>query len=561
MIPAFVQCFLKACGFGSVLCLNQDATVLAVELRKFGLIASTDKQSEEHFDFVVMDRWPSDGSEMQRLVSSVRKAIVLALPGGEGMAAHLDDLYGIGFRLHPRASAFELLSLRNDCQFCVVERDTDAADPKDRAYLQMAGSLWAEIGKLVSPRDRVLALGEHASFTRRVISGNSLAREVLTGDRPDGTANDQFDMIALSGFDCTENVTAELLDALAERLNPGGRLVLGIFSPDRQEIQNKAWLSSALPGSLIAEALYVPNESPAAVREPIWARYDLKDQQYWTEGWQAVVMMKSVTAASVEFPASKFPDFPFDDFRSQYDTPWLVRAMVSVQSRVMSARQLWLLADEIIAASIQRSDIAAAYCVKAYLILGQQQPWEAVQAFTAGFEDLLAITDETRAVDVRWAVSLLYVKALLEQKHGQRDKAHDSFRRCAESPFLRFAPMLATKTISACQQLAFMCLAEEDKAGAEGWFKLGVVQSRTAMGDGQFRSDPPYPLYVLPELSQVLGLGAQCNGALIALRQNGISPLVWDMMNCDMSSQIQDERLTSSALRQLLHSRVYASSS
>ncbi len=335
------------------------------------------------------------------------------------------------------------------------------------------------------------------------------------------------------------------------RLNPGGRLVLGTFATSRQQIQNTAWLSSVLPGFMTPEALYVPNESPRVVREPIWVRYDLNDHRYWTEGWQAIVTMRSATKGDGKLQVSAFPEFPFDDFIRQYDNPWLMRAMISVQSRMMSARRLGELADEVIVQSNRNSDIAAAFCVKAYLILGQHGPWLTVNALIDSFAPRMVVDSQSTDVDIRWAVSLLYVKALLEQKYGHRDKARRTFEECARSPFLRFAPMLATKTISACQQIALTALADEDRDGAVEWFTRGVEQSLAAIHD-LLRFVPPFPLYVLPEISQVIGLGAQCNGALIALRQKGISPMIWDLMKCDISSQVQGERLTSWALRQQL---------
>ncbi len=554
MIAALAKCILSTFGFGSVLCLNRDAEALVAELRKFGLAASDNAASGETFDFVLTDRFTGEESEVRWLTATAKRGLVIAAPSGSDLAGQLNFFNHIGFRLHSRASSFELLGLKTDCQFCVLEPGAENVGFQNSSSLPALGSLATEIAKLVSPGDRLQICGENSAFVSRVISANSRVGDITTRKSPEVGGAGLFDLILLCTSDDLEDLSRDLVESIANSLKPSGRLILATFASSPRSIRTKEWLASVLVNDLIPEALIVPNEAPKILRESIWVRYTPSDQQYWAAGWQAIVVMRSPLVVRAKFPPTDFPSFPFDDLAAQYDNPWLVRAMISVESRLVSAQQLEELADEVIATSVRRSDIAAAYCVKSYLVLGQQRPWSDVYAVIKSFDHLLVAAAQSDPIDIRWAVSLSYVKALAEQKYGHRTAARQSFEKCARYPFLQFAPMLATKTISACQQVAFICLADGDGDGALEWFMRGLEQSLAAIRDDRFNLTALYPPYFLPELSQVIALGSQCNGALIALKEKGISPLVCDMLKHDIFSQIQEERLTSAALRQTLHS-------
>lgn len=547
MITQIARTIADAFGFGSVLCINHDANALASELRRSGMVAFDNVVGGIEFDYIVADI----SSQDEERTLSAKRGLVLLAPAKDHLPIKISDFFDKGFCVHPRSWVFESLNFVCDYRFFVLKPNARNREFENIPLNISLGSLIAEIGKLATMRDRVLVLGDHSAYVEYIAAANLLTSDITVTTSPEPEPSCSFDLILLTQMTDLEDMTVDSIQILGRLLRPGGRLALITYEASARPLRSQEWLAPLLQDCVVPESLFVPNGAPELLRETTWMRYSLSDQSYWANGWQAIILMKLQYDSRPEYIEKSYCNSPLGTETTQYSDQRLLRSMISVQTRLQDGPQLERLAEEVLQSTNQRSDLAAAWCVKMYILLARDVPWDAVERQIEKLEHLFDADINSSPVDIRWAVSLSYVRGLLEQKYGVIRAARESFERCARYPFSVSSPMLATKTISACQHLAFQCLADGDIEKARYWFLTGRNQALEAIRDERLSIEGTLPLFVLPELSQVLGLGAQCNAAMIAIDE-GLVSQIRDISKCDIISQIEAERFISVELRRRL---------
>lgn len=281
-----------------------------------------------------------------------------------------------------------------------------------------------------------------------------------------------------------------------------------------------------------------------------WTEYAIESVRGKPGEWCIVLAMKSPFAtAEAKFDNSAFGETQdatpnnVMDFAEQYENPWLLPSLVTRGLRTERKQLRQEIADVVLGRHKADADEAAALCVKAYGLLGDGSDWSTVEALLRRFEPHIAPRDWLQAspIEVRWAVSLTYVAALLALECGQRERAKQLLAECIEIPFLRYAPLLATKTVSAALLRAKLALVDNDLEGAKDWLSCGAEASRLAVTedwDTAFGDLAHQPLPAFRELAEVLELGSQCIAGLTLLSSSTPGPVFYELVGTNKTVEI-----------------------
>jgi hypothetical protein len=202
------------------------------------------------------------------------------------------------------------------------------------------------------------------------------------------------------------------------------------------------------------------------------------------------------------------------------------------------------MAQSVLDRRVPNADEAAALCVKAYTMLGNSAEWRQVEELLERFEPHTRPRDWSNAspIAVRWAVSLTYVGALLALEGGQRERAKQLLEACAAIPFLRYSPILATKTVSAALWRAKLALVDRDNDSARAWLTRGVEASRLAATqdwEAAFGDLSRQPLPVFRELAEVVELGARCMAGLTLLQSATPGPVYFELLDASKAAEVE----------------------
>ena len=306
-----------------------------------------------------------------------------------------------------------------------------------------------------------------------------------------------------------------------------------------------------------------------------WAEHDVERVRGKPGEWCIVLAMKSpFDVSDIAYANSAFSEGASNSssnvmaFAEQYENPWLVPSLVARGLRTERSGLRSELAQQVIDRPISHSrgsddhvpsaDEAAALCVKAYTLLNAGTACREVDALLQRFEPHTRSRDweHAKPIEVRWAVSLTYVGALLSLQCGQRDRAKQLFEQCVALPFLCYAPILATKTVSAALRRAKLALVDRDRDAARAWFTRGVEASRLAATqdwEATFGDLSRQPLPVFRELAEVVELGAQCMAGLTLLQNATPSPVYYEMLDYSKATEIESllafQKVQSDAIR------------
>jgi hypothetical protein len=548
MIADFAHSTLSAFGFGTFGCATTFAVPLVAELRSLGLIAF-EAETDETYDYVLVDRVPTRADEMLSLRNQALKGWVIVTRSQDECLSALRLAYSCGFCLHPRASAYDLFSRRYDIYFCVLAIAKEPELLVENA--EEIASLLSNIVKLAPIRPCVLVVGDEAPILGRILKDNILGSSILYSDTIGEDAALDF-VVFVSDIHRIRQERENIIQKYGDLLLPGGRLWVIIRSEADMELGCERAALELRDSNLIPELLVVPDQRQAHEINSRWMRYKLSDQRYWVAGWQALSYMCPPPIPETQ---PTFDGFSLLDRHDQGDAnqdPYLLKSMISVDTRLANVDELEQLTASVMGSNQADVDVAAALCVKLYIMLSRGAGIDEFSPIEDLCRPFLIIADDASPLRVRWSVSLNYVIGLFHQRFGHSTVARGFFEQCGCSPFIRHSPTLATKTISACQQVAFDCLSNDDALGARQWLDRGLKQSLCALAAAGSYDKAELPIYLLPEIAHVASLGAQCKGALDALEMNGISPMIIDSMECDLASQLKLYATLGAALRSLI---------
>jgi ubiquinone/menaquinone biosynthesis C-methylase UbiE len=252
------------------------------------------------------------------------------------------------------------------------------------------------------------------------------------------------------------------------------------------------------------------------------------------EWWILICMKDPLSGSKSDYRESIYPS-PAESvsnvtaFGRDYENPWLVRSLISMDMRWSSPETLGILAERVLGQVPPHSaDEGAALCVLAYQAIETAFPDNVKTA------DLIArLTAYTEgqaknAHEYRWIISNQYALAKLLQKRGLLNAARQAFWECAQMDCTRFSPLLATKTLDAAFWAGWLAAGQGLNSDAIQCWNYGLLEAKRILEcpwDNVLVDLQSPILFGMRELTQVLDAATRCaNGLHFISRQSGIQP-------------------------------------
>lgn len=225
------------------------------------------------------------------------------------------------------------------------------------------------------------------------------------------------------------------------------------------------------------------------------------------------------TEKTWKFP--ELPDFNITAFARDYLNPWLVKGMISIGMRSLSAENLNSMQQRVLCSLPPDSaDYGAALCGRAYATLGENSPkeesiTELVDAIKL-YASILAPTPH----QLRWQVSLLYVGGELARINGDINEARTLYSHCASLDVMSYSPLLGNKTLEALYMLSLLALRDEDYVAAREYLIKSVKEAQRLVSGSWLNvcGEIEHPLtFGFPELAQLMDKASRAAYMLYAL--------------------------------------------
>ncbi|MCE6077185.1 class I SAM-dependent methyltransferase [Agrobacterium vitis] len=278
-----------------------------------------------------------------------------------------------------------------------------------------------------------------------------------------------------------------------------------------------------------------------------WKEVDLQDASTCESEWCLVLAMADPIDATQPYVDRHHLNRSGEtvptvlDFAGQYRNPWLVSSLISIGLRTENSKLRLEMANRL-TLNDQGADSAAARCVEGYYLLAHAGSPEPVHKWVNNIAAHVAPRDWQSAppIDVRWAISLLYLQALLQRKIGELDGALASFETITKLPFLKYSPLIATKVVDAYYELGMAAWVSGDGNTAREFFLNGLETAKIAVTtkwDQAFGPLDKMPRFITSELSEILDLSTRCAvGAHYALCER---PTGWIALNVAWNQKFQ----------------------
>ncbi|MEA3638324.1 MAG: methyltransferase domain-containing protein [Lamprobacter sp.] len=245
--------------------------------------------------------------------------------------------------------------------------------------------------------------------------------------------------------------------------------------------------------------------------------------------WILLLCMKAPTGGeSIPYQETAWTlpsdaNFNVSAFARDYDNPWLVRAMVAIGMRNVSASNLASMRKAVLETAPRQSvDAGAALCGEVYAALAEDRRSTArYTALRTSIEDYSALQSPTPH-QLRWQVSLLYAGGELALAYDDMNTARHFFERCANLDVCDYSPLLGNKTLDALFRLSIMALAEQDDARALALLRRSISEAQRLITGSwlNITGDPEHPLpFGLAESAQLLDKGSRAAYLIAAIEK------------------------------------------
>lgn len=289
------------------------------------------------------------------------------------------------------------------------------------------------------------------------------------------------------------------------------------------------------------------------------------DEAPKAEWWLAVGMKPALEGEAVPYQQTQFKTFADKDwnvtaFARDYKNPWLVRGMVDIGHRLKDQGKLISLCEEVYARNHDNSaDTGAALCVIGYQLLSAKPAvtFADLTQFESRVNEYIKAQPKTPH-GFRWVVSLHFVIGKLWLKTGSHGKAKDALEKCIALNPLEFSPLLANRTVEACQLLGVIALNRGDKAQASHSWRQGILLAQQAISTDWKSSlgDVNEPVeFGLPELSSILDYASTCAYALTNIDSFEDKPWWWLQLRRNSSTQTAIMGRKINSLNKSLHDK------
>lgn len=347
----------------------------------------------------------------------------------------------------------------------------------------------------------------------------------------------------IASFETLEHLEnpLEFLSACNRVLSPGGRIMVSVPNdwaeedgkdpnPHHFHVYNWASLLDQLNVSFMVEKAFCQTANRRKRKKAWidhgreWLEVGLDRTEEAESEWCIALAMTDPIGAKQRYvdrhhpmrSSWKVPEVL--NFGEQYENPWLVPSLIAIGLRTENPDVRLDIARRVLLQH-NGADAAAALCVQGYIGLSQAFSTQELEAWKLRASSFIN-NDNWQAmepIDLRWAISLLYLQALLERRGGFVDAATASFIKITTIPFLDYSPLIATKVVDAYYELGMAAWIKEDETSSRYFFLKGIEVAKDAVGcrwDEVFGSLEDMPRFVLSELTEILDLATRCSEAL-----------------------------------------------
>lgn len=339
------------------------------------------------------------------------------------------------------------------------------------------------------------------SFIDKKVEYNlGLLPDVLS-EYPDGS----FDTIV--SFETLEHVEdpEALLKTFFRLLAPGGRVIVSVPNdwsdesgkdpnPYHLHVYNHDKLKSQLNAHFILEHAFAQTatQCKAIDQNNVWVRRpraliqtDLNTVSPTECEWWLMVAMKSPLDAKQPYRERLFHNLKETthhsmQYESYYENPWIMPALVNLTHRMKNNDHLMQLSDHVIEnADSCSNDYAAALCVRAYGDLYGKKDADTINQLLLTINLFLKKEiPDSNPMQLRWKISILFVKGKLLQIIGKTQEAIDTLVECGQHDVRPFGIHLATKTTEAWYTAGRLAYALNRLEDAKQFWLSGLEQGK-----------------------------------------------------------------------------------
>ncbi|MCE4068987.1 MULTISPECIES: class I SAM-dependent methyltransferase [Pseudomonas] len=409
--------------------------------------------------------------------------------------------------------------------------------------------------ELIRPGDRVLDVACGLGYGSHILYASSQAHSVIGVDLSDfgiDYANAHYGLPGkleflvgdaqaleqipdnsidfISAFETIEHVPypLEYLKALKRVLKPSGRIMVCAPNnwadetgedPNPHHLHVYTWdrLVKELSHYFLLERGFLQTAGGAMrchFSPRSWVEVDPGSPLPQDGEWILLVGMADPIAAqeipyqevSWKLPASE--DFHVSAFARDYTNPWLLRSMVSRGMRANSSQLLSQLQTQTLErAPAESVDFGAALCGSLYSQLSESEglpkPSQTLEEHAKGYESI----SEPTPHQLRWQVSLLFVRAETARLSGDWLAAIELYEACASLDVMKYSPLLGNKTLDAFHWLAVLSVSQQNPEKARQYL-LRAVREAIRLTSGSWLNVIGLPESPLPfgfsEMAQLM---------------------------------------------------------
>lgn len=342
-----------------------------------------------------------------------------------------------------------------------------------------------------STAERVIALEESAAARAYAEAMYAIAAPTLSVCEAAGSAlpvdDESADVIVVSESLVSSGSLGEVFAETRRVLRPGGRVVLSAEVEAGAELD--ALLEPFVP-PLDTELLFVQTagggtRNPGSTRQirsvpPSARRLEDRDAAEW---WIVVGMKDPICESPyIEriFSEQRATAQNIAAFETQYRCPWVQHAIVTRGYRARRDELLARISESIRSRyPVGAPDHGAALCVigyQRYLAGGTAQE---LAEICSDIERQIGASGDA-PIDLRWNISLTFLAGLIALDTGDRAAAKRWFDRCASYDFVRFSPLIASKTVDACYLAGLVELHDGQVDEACAWWVRALEHVKRA---------------------------------------------------------------------------------
>lgn len=409
--------------------------------------------------------------------------------------------------------------------------------------------------ELIRPGDRVLDVACGLGYGSHILYASSQAHSVIGVDLSDfgiDYANAHYGLPGkleflvgdaqtleqipdnsidfISAFETIEHVPypLEYLKALKRVLKPSGRIMVCAPNnwadetgedPNPHHLHVYTWdrLVKELSDYFLLERGFLQTAGGAMrchFSPRSWVEVDPEKPLPQDGEWILLVGMADPIAArdipyretSWKLPASE--NFHVSAFARDYTNPWLVRSMISRGMRANSNQLLSRFQTQTLEhAPAESVDYGAALCGSLYSQLAESEVLPKPSQFLEEQARRYEAISEPSAHQLRWQVSLLFVRAETARLSGDLPAAIELYEACASLDAMKYSPLLGNKTLDALYWLAVLAVSQQNLAQARQYL-LRAIREAIRLTSGSWLNVIGIPESPLPfgfsEMAQLM---------------------------------------------------------